>query len=77
MNTIVVLGEKKVLKSKIRIKLAEMEKRQNEITKTLKISPQRFSNWVNGTSFPKLEEAFRLAKLLECSIYDLWEYKEE
>ena len=70
------LEEKLVLKSKIRIKLAELEKRQNDVTKTLNITPQRFSNWVNGSSYPKLEEAFRLAKYLDCAIEDLWEYRE-
>ncbi|MCM3715924.1 helix-turn-helix transcriptional regulator [Halalkalibacter oceani] len=66
-----------MLKPKIRIKLAELEKRQNEVTKTLDISAQRFSNWVNGAAYPKLEEAFRLAKYLDCSIEDLWEYEEK
>jgi DNA-binding XRE family transcriptional regulator len=75
-GVILIAEEIKVLKPKIRLKLAEMEKRQNEVSKSLGIKPQRLSNWVNGKAFPNLEEAFKLARYLECGVEELWEYKE-
>lgn len=64
-----------MLKPKIRIRLAEIEKKQSEIYKKLEVTPQQFSNWVQGSSIPRLEMAFRLAEELNCKVDDLWEYK--
>ncbi|WP_407268987.1 helix-turn-helix transcriptional regulator [Radiobacillus sp. PE A8.2] len=66
-----------VLKPKIRVRLAELEKKQSDIYTKLEVSPQQFSNWVKGHSAPYLETAFKLAKILDCKVDDLWEYKEE
>lgn len=66
-----------MLKPRIRIRLAELEKKQSEIYKQLNVTPQQFSNWVQGTSAPRLDMAFKLARLLDCKVDDLWEYKEE
>lgn len=69
-----------MLKAKIRIKLVakmeEIEGKQKDVAEILNVSPQRLSNWVNGESFPNLNEAFRLAKFLDSKVDDLWEYKE-
>ena len=65
-----------MLKSKIKIRLAELDKKQSDIYEKLKVTPQQFSNWVQGKSAPRLEMAFKLAKELGCKVDDLWEYKE-
>lgn len=74
---IVSSEEKKMLKPKIRIKIAESDKKQIEIAEKLGIKQQRLSNWVNGKGFPNLNEAFKLARYFNCSVEDLWEYKED
>lgn len=66
-----------MLKPKIRIRLAELEKKQSDIYRQLGVTPQQFSNWVKGNSAPYLEMAFKLAILLDCKVDDLWEYKED
>lgn len=77
MNIIVVLEEKEVLKSKIRVRLAELELKQSQLYEEFDISQKQFSNWVTGASTPKLEVAFKLANRLGCKVDDLWEYIEE
>jgi len=66
-----------VLKPHIKVKLAELEKKQVDVAGDLNIKQQRLSNWVRGRGYPDLNEAFRLAKYLDCTVDDLWEYKEE
>lgn len=65
------------MKPKIRVKIAELDKKQKEIAESLGIKQQRLSNWVNGTGHPNLNEAFKLANFLNCKVDDLWEYKED
>lgn len=77
MNIIVSSEEEIVLKSRIRVRLAELELKQSEIYKEFNVSQKQFSNWVTGTSSPRLEQAFKLAHKLGCKVDDLWEYKEE
>jgi DNA-binding XRE family transcriptional regulator len=77
MNNIVSSEERELLKSKIRVRLAELELKQSELFKEFNISQKQFSNWVIGESSPRLEVAFKLAKRLGCKVDDLWEYKEE
>ncbi|WP_035518788.1 helix-turn-helix transcriptional regulator [Halobacillus karajensis] len=38
----------------------------------LGVSDNVFSRWVNGRSIPSLENALRLAAILECRVEDLW-----
>lgn len=66
-----------MLKSKIRVRLAELELRQSDILDEFGVTQKQFSNWVTGKSAPRLELAFRLAKRLNCKVDDLWELKEE
>lgn len=66
-----------MLKPKIRVRLAEIEKKQSEIYVKLGVTPQQFSNWVQGSSTPRLEMAFKLAKELNCNVDDLWYYEED
>lgn len=76
MNIIVTLEEKTLLKSRVRVRLAELELRQSDLYKEFGVTQKQFSNWVTGTSAPRLEIAFKLAKRLNCKVDDLWLYEE-
>lgn len=77
MNKLIGLGVEKVLKSKIKVRLAELEMQQTEVAKTLGVAKQTINGWVNGRIKPPLETAFKIAKILECRVDDLWEYRED
>jgi DNA-binding XRE family transcriptional regulator len=77
MNIIASSGEIELLKSKLRVRLAELELRQSDLYEEFKVTQKQFSNWVMGTSAPRLEIAFKLAKRLDCKVDDLWKYEEE
>ena len=76
MNILISLGAEDMLKSKIRVRLAELNKKQKDFAKELDVTPQTLSGWVTGANKPSLEQAFRIAKALDCSIHDLWELEE-
>jgi DNA-binding XRE family transcriptional regulator len=61
-----------MLKSRIKIRLAELEMRQQELSETLGVTRQTMSLWANGKSSPTLETAFKIAKLLDCKVDDLF-----
>lgn len=65
-----------MLKPRIRVRLAELELKQSELYKEFEVSQKQFSNWVTGSSAPRLEIAFKLAKRLDCKVDDLWSYEE-
>ena len=67
----------KLLKSKLRIRLAELEKTQKEVAEDLGVTQQVLSSWVTGNSHPTLVGAFKLSRYLNCSIYDVWEWIED
>lgn len=64
-----------MLKSKIRVKLAELDMRQQELSEMLGVTKQTTSLWVNGKSHPTLETAFKIAKLLDCKVDDLYVFE--
>jgi DNA-binding XRE family transcriptional regulator len=61
-----------MLKSKIRVRLAELDMKQLNLAKTLGVTKQTMSLWVTGKAKPTLEMAFKIAKLLDCKVDDLW-----
>lgn len=65
-----------MLKSKIKIRLAEKELSQTELADDLQIARQTLNGWVSGRVKPPLVTAFKLAKRLDCKVDDLWELKE-
>ena len=77
MNIIVSSEELALLKPKIKVRLAELNKRQIDTSIEMEMTQKQFSNWVTGRSYPRLNEAFKLAKYLGCKVDDLWEYEEE
>lgn len=64
-----------MLNPKIRVRLAELNMRQQELSEILGVTRQTMSLWVNGKSMPTLETAFKIAKLLDCKVDDLYVYK--
>ena len=46
---------------------------QSYVAKQMDISQQVLSNWERGDALPRLDKAFKLAKVLGVSVYDLWE----
>ncbi|WP_413381209.1 helix-turn-helix transcriptional regulator [Alkalihalobacillus sp. 1P02AB] len=66
-----------MLKPKIKVRLAELELTQVDIFEEFSVGKMTFSNWVTGKSRPNLEQAFKLAKRLDCKVDELWEYREE
>lgn len=65
-----------MLKSKIRIRLAELEIKQIDLSEKLNVTKQTMSLWVNGKANPTLETAFKIAKLLDCKVDDLFVFIE-
>jgi len=47
------------------------------VAQQLGISQNQMSNYVKGKSYPPVDKAFELAKLLDCKVDDLYEAKEE
>lgn len=70
------MANKKV-KSKAKVKIAELELIQTELAKEFEVAPQTFNGWITGRITPTLETALRLAKRFGCTVNDLYELKEE
>lgn len=66
-----------MLKSRIRIRLAELEIKQQDLAETLGVTKQTMSAWVNGRALPTLEMSFKIAKVLDCKVDDLFTYFED
>lgn len=47
--------------------------RKNHAAKQLKVDPTTMSNWVTGKTYPDLNKAVQLAKILDCKVDDLYE----
>lgn len=65
------------MKSRLRVRLAELEIKQQDLSEELGVTKQTMNAWVNGRSLPTLETAFKIAKRLNCKVDDLFEYREE
>jgi putative transcriptional regulator len=66
-----------MLKSKIGILLRTSKYRREYIQKELGVSANTLSNWCTGKTYPTIDKAFILAKLLEVNLDDLYEFEEE
>ena len=49
--------------------------KRKHIAKELGVSQVVLSRWINNHSIPSLENAFKLARLLDCKVDDLFIYK--
>lgn len=64
-----------MLDSKLKVRLAELNMKHQDLANELGVTKQTLSLWVNSKSFPTLEMAFKIAKMLECKVDDLFTYK--
>lgn len=46
---------------------------QSYVAKQIDISQQQLSNWEKGTAYPRIDKAFKLAKVLGVKVNDLYE----
>lgn len=60
------------LKCNIKVLLAAKDMRSKQLAETLEVSTPTVSNWINGTSFPTLQMAFKIASVLDCKVDDLY-----
>lgn len=61
-----------MMKSRIKVRLAELEIKQQDLAKKLGVTKQTMSAWVNGRVSPTLEMALMIAEILECKVDDLF-----
>lgn len=61
------------MKNNIKEVIAEKGYKQKFVANSIGVSEQQLSNWIKGTSTPRLEVAYKLAKFLEVDVTDLWE----
>jgi len=66
-----------MLKPRIKIRLAEMNIKQKELSEQLGVTKQTLSSWSNGKNTPSLEMSFKIARVLECKVDDLFIYIED
>lgn len=43
------------------------------IAAQMDVTPNQLSNWITGRSYPPMDKAFKLAKILGCKVDDLYE----
>jgi DNA-binding XRE family transcriptional regulator len=77
VNILNSLEEQTLLKCRIKVRLAELDKSQKELAEYMKVSKQTVNGWVTGRVVPPMEKGFIIADYLECRVDDLWIYKEE
>lgn len=63
------------MKSRINVWIAKKEMTKKEVAEKLGVSNNVLSRWINNHSKPSLENAFKLADILECKVDDLYEKK--
>lgn len=58
-------------------KLIDQSPYKNEyVMKYMEVSRNTLSNWRTGKAFPTVEKAFKLSRLLNVSVEELFEYEE-
>jgi putative transcriptional regulator len=45
------------------------------VAKEIGITPNQLSNWLGMKAFPPIDKAYKLAKLLDCKVDDLYEWE--
>lgn len=66
-----------MLQAKLREQITQRGFKQKYLADQLGVSKQTLSAWVTGKINPPLESAFKLSRLLGCTVEDLWNYVEE
>lgn len=65
------------LKPRLKMRFLELELQQQDVADKMNESKQMISLWSTGKKQPTLKKAFKLARILGCSIEELWDYEEE
>ncbi|OIK11965.1 transcriptional regulator [Bacillus sp. MUM 116] len=65
------------MKSRIGELIDQAGYKKKYIASLLEISPTQLSNWISGRSYPTIEKAFTLAKILKVKVDDLYEGEEK
>lgn len=60
------------LQCNLKTRFAISKIRSKQVAEALNVNVQTVSNWVNGRSYPTTETLFKLAKLLDCKVDDLY-----
>ncbi|WP_026908969.1 helix-turn-helix transcriptional regulator [Paucisalibacillus globulus] len=60
------------MKSYINLWIAKKEMNKKEVAERMGVSQTVLSRWINGHSKPSLENAFKLAEILNCKVDDLF-----
>jgi transcriptional regulator with XRE-family HTH domain len=63
-----------MVKSKIGILLRSSKYKREFIQKELGITANTLSNWSTGKTYPTIDKAYELAKLLDVNITDLYQW---
>lgn len=66
-----------MLKSNIGILLKNSPLKREYIMQKLNVTANTLSNWSTGKRKPSIDNAFELAKILECKVDDLYTMEEE
>lgn len=66
-----------MLESKIGDCIKEAGYRRDHVAEYMKISEQQLSNWCTGKSYPRTPDLFKLARLLNCKVDDMYVWEEE
>lgn len=61
-----------MLKPRIKVRLAELNIKQQELSDYMGVTKQTMSLWVNGKALPSLESSFKMAMFLKCKVDDLF-----
>jgi putative transcriptional regulator len=61
------------MRSKIGERIDEQGYKRKFVAEKMGVSPNQLSNWVTGKSYPTTEKLFKLAKVLQCKVDDLYE----
>lgn len=59
------------MKNRIKELIKKSKYTQKEVAEKLNIREASLTGWIKGTSIPRLDNAYKLAQLLECKIDDL------
>lgn len=65
-----------MLKNNINVYIAKKGYKKKFVAELLGITQQQLSNWIVGKSFPRLDKAFQLSRILDCTVEDLYTYEE-
>lgn len=65
------------MKNNINVWIAKSGLSKKEVAAKLKVSNVVLSRWINGHSNPSLENAIKLAQILNCKVDDLYEYEKD